>query len=535
MRDAFAPPRRPDDVMPPHLGRISDYLIYGARTYPDRAAFIEDGLVRTYGAAAAEVDLIARALIASGVGPGDRVATLAAPGMVAYQLFLATAMIGACWCGLNPRHSPHELAHPLTDAAPVLVFSEAGMPPRRYHDEIRSILALKVPAARLVVLPEEDSNAGSWREFIDSGKAVSDADLEQRVAGVATDDPCLIIYTSGTSGIPKGAVLTHYGLVFCSLTDARYNLEADGQVMLCNFPINHIASIGDVCSTTLVIGGTIVFMRVFDPPGILEAIARHRITHLGQIPAMFQMILADPVFQTADLSSLRVVMWGGNPASADLVRRLRATGVRLCNVYGMTETTGNVIFARGDLSDEQFSASIGVPPPEYEVCILREDETLAEEGETGELHVRGRFVMQAYWRNPEATRAAFTSAGWFRTGDLARRRSDGLIELVGRRSDMFKSGGYNIYPAEIEQAIEAHPDVSLAVVVGVPDPLYSETGTAFVVLSRPGTDGDALQVHCRSRLANYKIPKRFFILESLPMLANGKVDRRALRERAAQS
>jgi acyl-CoA synthetase (AMP-forming)/AMP-acid ligase II len=522
-------------TMPPSLRLVSDYAAYGAQAFPGRPALIEGDKTWTYAQAATEIDRIARAMMAAGVVPGDRVATLAPPSALAWKLFLAAASIGACWIGLNPRYSRFELAHPLSDSAPRILLTEQAMDGRDYYDELAGIIAEAGLHTSIISLPGDNQSEGAWQDFLSQGSGVPEVALQMRRAEIDPHDACLIVYTSGTTGTPKGAMLTHHGLVFCSRTDARYNLHADGQRMLCNFPINHIACIGDVCMTTLVAGGTVVFMRKFDPAGILKTVAERRITHLGQIPVMLQMILDQPDFGQHDLSSLRVIMWGGNPASIDLVRRLRALCPNLCNVYGMTETTGNVIFARVDLTDEQFAASVGFPPGEYSVEIRAADGALANAGETGEIHVRGDFLMKGYWRNPEATKAAFTPDGWLKTGDLAMRREDGLIALVGRRSEMFKSGGYNVYPVEIEQAIEAHPGVALAAVVSVADPLYAEVGVGFVIPNRTDIDETTLQAHCRERLANYKIPKRFCIVDSLPMLPNGKVDRKTLKQLAGQA
>ncbi|MGD2132261.1 MAG: AMP-binding protein [Maricaulaceae bacterium] len=529
---------KPDADLPPKLDRISDYLTRGAQAFPDRPALITGETETTYAEANANVDAIAKALIAAGVQKGARVATLLPPCSLFFEIFLAAASIGAIWLGLNPKHTRREMAHPLRDATPSLIIARSMIADRDVASELRAVVGADASPAHLVAAPDPPSadDFQSWDAFLKAGDAVTDEALQAARAEVAAADPCLIVYTSGTTGAPKGAVLTHQGLTYCSQTDAKYNTASNGQRMLCNFPINHIACVGDVCCTTLVVGGTIVFMEEFDPRGVLETVERRKLTHLGQIPAMFQMVLAHPDFEAFDLSSLKQILWGGNPASVDLVRRLRAICPNLANVYGMTETTGNVIFARGaPITDEQFANSIGWAPLEYEVAILDEAGAPAAQGEIGEIHVRGPFVMQGYWRNPEATAQAFTDDGWLRTGDLAARRADGMIALAGRRSQMFKSGGYNVYPAEVEQAIESHPGVALAAVVAVPDPLYHEVGHAFVVPAGEDLTEDALRSHCRDVLANYKIPKTFALIDDVPMLPNGKIDTRVLADRARGS
>lgn len=514
--------------MPPLLQRVDEYVRHGANHFPDRTAFIETNNIISFAEAAAQIDDIARALLAYGVQPGDRVATLAAPCPRAFMLFLATASIGAYWFGMNPRYSQRELQHPLTDARPVILFFEPHIDGRDFRTDLQRILDQTGSTTQTMELPDTGTQSAQWTDFLNKGDTITLDALYDRRRTISARDVCLVVYTSGTTGKPKGAMLSHYGLIYCSRTDARYNLNSDGQRMLCNFPINHIACIGDVCMTTLVVGGTIVFMRTFDPPGILQAIHLHRITHLGQIPAMLQMILTHPEMATADLQSLRTILWGGNPASVSLIQSMRSLAPTITNVYGLTETTGNIIFARGELSLEQFANTIGNAPPEYEVELFSDNDLPVPDGEVGEIRVRGEFVMNGYWDNDGATRAAFTDAGWLQTGDLAFRRPDGLITLVGRRSDMFKSGGYNIYPAEVEQVIETYPGVLAAAVLSVSDPLYSEVGVAFVICNSPELDEQSLRRHSRELLANYKIPKYFKFVGQMPMLPNGKVDKRAL-------
>jgi len=518
-----------DQQMPPLLQRVDDYVHYGANHFPDRTAFIEGNEVVSYAEAASKIERIAHALIASGVQRGDRIATLAAPCSLALMLFLATASIGAYWLGINPRYTRRELQHPLTDARPVILFFERHIDGRDFSEDIVEILERHGVTTQTIELPNTDQKSEQWAAFLAKVDNSTNDALNERRRTVLPRETCLIVYTSGTTGKPKGTMLSHYGLIYCSRTDARYNLNSDGQRMLCNFPINHIACIGDVCMTTLVVGGTIVFMRTFDPSGILRAIELHRITHLGQIPAMLQMTLTHPDIATSDLKSLRTILWGGNPASKSLIELMRSLASTIVNVFGLTETTGNIIFARGELSLEQFANTIGNAPPEYDVDLFGDDDKPTPDGQIGEIRIRGEFVMTGYWENDDATRAAFTETGWLRTGDLAFRRPDGLITLVGRRGDMFKSGGYNVYPVEVEQVIERHPGVLAAAVVSVSDPLYSEVGAAFVISNSTELDEASLRQHSRGLLANYKIPKYFTFVSQMPMLPNGKVDKRALQ------
>lgn len=517
-------PSRPEADLPPDLPFIHDYIRHAAALYPDRDALISETETLSYAEANDQVDQIAKALMAAGIEKGDRVATLLPPSPQFFLIFLATASIGAIWVGLNPKYSKRELAHPINDCTPKIILARFNIEDRDYADDLTSIAS----AANLIAL---GGNESSYNCFIKTGVSkISNEALIERRSTIHPADSCLIVYTSGTSGAPKGAMLTHQSLTYCGFTDAKYNLHTENQKILCNFPINHIACVGDVCCTTLVVGGTTVFMETFDPAGILSVINEHNITLLGQIPVMLHMTLTHPNFDPNKLASLKQIFWGGNPASIDLVKRLRALCPNLANVYGMTETTGNVIFARGgDFSDEDLAGTVGFAPPEYEVDLFDEYGEPVKYGQVGEIHVRGPFVMVGYWNNDAATREAFTADGWLRTGDLATRSKDGLVSVVGRRSEMFKSGGYNVYPAEVEQAIEVHEHVSMAAVVGVPDEKYFEVGHAYIIPTYPGLTSDDIRAHCQSLLANYKIPKEFMILPELPLLPNGKVDKKALK------
>lgn len=518
--------------IPEAFDRIDEYLTYHARRFSEKTAFFCQDQAMSYSSAKSTVDEISKALLAAGVKRGERVALLDRPGPDFFLVFLATVSIGAVWLGLNPKYSKRELIHPIGDSEPTIVFCRANIDGRSHIAELPSILHAANASSQIICLPD---SAGakvdtSWRDFLGQGKSVSASSLKQARAAVASMDACLIVYTSGTSGSPKGAMLTHQGLIYCGRTEAKYNTEAEEPVVLCNFPINHIACVGDVCCNTLIAGGAIVFMRDFDPKGILKEIEKRRITSLGQIPAMLQMTFPEEPPKDINLSSLKTIIWGGNPAPLDLVRRLRRICPSLGNVYGMTETTGNVLFLRGErYDDETLAYTVGWPPAEYEVNLFDADGVETPDGEIGEIYVRGPFLMQGYWHQPEATAAAVTADGWLKTGDLARRRKDGAFIIVGRRSEMFKSGGYNIYPAEIEKAIESHSAVAMAAVIGVPDPLYTEVGKAYIIASDPALDESAIRAYAKTILANYKVPKAFHIVKHLPMLANGKIDKRALR------
>jgi acyl-CoA synthetase (AMP-forming)/AMP-acid ligase II len=506
--------------------RITDYVARWAAAAPEREAAVLGDIRITYAELERRVDRVARALIAAGVKRGDRVATLSTPHPDFYVTFLASASIGAMWLGLNPKYTLDELKYVVNDANPSVLFARTRIGERDYMLDL--IELCHGSKRELVALPPGDlpARALPLSMFEDYSAKVSDDDLARARAQVEPGDAAMLVYTSGTTGKPKGAMLPHRGLVKCCEIQSKI-WSADPLRILNNFPINHVGCVGDICCYVLVSGGTIVFNEQFDPKEVLRTIEKERITAYGQIPAMFAMTLASDEAAKTDFSSVQILIWSGAAASRELILKLREITPRMSSSYGLTESVGSVTYVHDTEDMEILADTIGWPHPAFEFRLASADGLPVPIGEPGEIQVRGDFIMLGYLNRDEATREAIDGEGWLHTGDLALARPDGAIKLIGRLKEMFKSGGYNVYPREIEIALEAHPAVRLAAVIGVPDPLYVEVGHAFVVAD--GITDDDLREHCRGRLANYKVPKRFTISAELPLLPIGKVDKRALR------
>jgi len=301
-------------------------------------------------------------------------------------------------------------------------------------------------------------------------------------------------------------------------------------------PINHIGSLGDLCAFLYIAGGKIVFMEKFDAAESLTLIEKEQITLWGGVPTTTQMCLALPNFEEFDMSTIQHIWFGGAMPSKELLEVLMEKfDVGFTNTYGQTETTSTVCFAGPSRDIVEITETIGMPVQEYDVRVINNSGKPAAVGEAGEIQVRGDFIMRGYWNRPDATAEAIDPEGWLHTGDLTRWRKDGRLEFVGRIKEMFKSGGYNVYPLEIEAVLDAHPNINEAVVVSVPDPLYDEVGYAYIQPEAGATvRQDELFDHCRAYLANYKIPKTFEILSALPTLPIGKVDRKKLKHEAAK-
>jgi acyl-CoA synthetase (AMP-forming)/AMP-acid ligase II len=523
-------------VNPPALPLISDYAGWWAAQRPEAEAVVLGDLRWTWAELSRRVDETARALLAAGVGAGDRVATLSPPHPDYLVTFLATCSIGALWLGLNPRYTLGELDYVVGDAEPSVIFTRTVIGDRDYRRDLATLRGAHSSVRSTVVLGDDPlfGGAGSLAAFLAGAESVSAAELAARRRAVDPGSAALIVYTSGTTGKPKGAMIPHRGLVQCSLVQGGV-WTVDPLRILNNLPINHIGCVGDISCFALVAGGTIVFMESFDPDAIPAVIAAERITCWGQVPAMFAMTLggeAEGRRGGGGFSGLQLIVWSGSAAPRDLILRLGALCPRRSSSYGLTESVGSLTYVAGTDDLSILADTIGWPSPAYDFRIARPDGTEAAVGEAGEIQTRGDHIMLGYWRRPEATREAVDADGWLHTGDLAIRRPDGAITLVGRLKEMFKSGGYNVYPREVEIALEAHPSVHLAAVIGVPDPVYAEVGHAFVMVAPGATVAeDDLRAHCRERLANYKVPKRFTIAADLPLLPIGKIDKQALRGR----
>ena len=516
----------------PDFHRAYDYLSHYGESRPASEAAVCSGLRLNYRALKRRVDECARALIGAGVSPGDRVAYLSPPHRDFVVVLLATLAVGGIAVGVNPGYRRREIAHVLNDAAPSVFFSRARIGSRSYADDLT---AARPPATRLVTLGEAQDSKGSetLAQFLRRGEDAGPGEPAARADSVDGESPGLIVYTSGTTGAPKGALLRQsaalrHGKVFLS----RYRLETLRAINC--YPTNHVAGVVANALQTLVGGGALVCMEKFDAARVLSIIESERITIWGGVPTMLRMCAAHADFGTADLSSVRVLLWSGGGLGPELARTLAARVPRLATLYGITETTGGVTAIESDGFVEALCETVGRPLPDVDIRIAGEQGETAARGEPGELLVRGACLMAGYWNNEEATTAAINPEGWFRTGDVARIDEEGCVRLLGRRIEMFKSGGYNVYPREVESVLESHAGVAAAVVVGTAHDLYGEVGAAFVQARSPvqGVSEATLFDHCTEHLANYKVPKRITVLAQLPALANGKFDRKKLAERA---
>jgi len=522
----------------PILELISDHLDRQVERRPDQDFLVLDDTRLSYAETKVAVDRTARALMGSGVQRGDRIAFMGDPTPAFWINFLAVTSIGGIWVGLNPKYTHGEVDHVIGDAEPCMLFGLSMFDGVPSGPEFRRLEETHSSLQKLVVVDSDGSDADgavvTMTEWLAATTGVSDADLAARRAGIATNDPAFLVYTSGSTGRPKGALITHRGSNICNVIAIERKGLADRRI-ICNLPINHVGAIGDICARTMTGGGTLFFQERFSPEAMLRTIETEHLNTIAGVPTMLQMCADHPLFENTDLSSVDLIAWGGAAMPAELLQRLiDATGAPHCTMgYGMTEVTGGVTYSGLTDSIELLSTTVGTPDDRQPLRIWHPDGREAATGEAGEIQTKGDFVMAGYWRNPEATAAAFTDDGWFHTGDLAVLRPDGYVQIVGRMSEMFKSGGYNVYPREVELALEEHDGVSLAAVVSIPDPRFQEVGVAYV-MGDTDLDPALLRSFASERLANYKVPKQIHVMDELPLLPIGKVDKKSLQALAME-
>ncbi len=479
------------------------------------------------------IEQLAGALHACGVGRGDRVAVLQTSRPEFLVTLLAVSSLGAIWVGLNPKYQIGELVAVVADCQPKLLIARSRALGRDYTQEIKAIRKVS-PQLETVVIFDGDpalADSLSMSDFVRDPTVSADR-LQSIRAAAGGDDPCILVYTSGSTGRPKGALLSHSGILsFCQMQDQIWPVRP--HKCLNYFPINHVGCVVDISMPCLVAGGAIVFLESFDASQTVRLVAEEAIRFLGSVPSVYQMQLAAPEFANSDWSCVDLLVWEGAAMPEEVIQRLMLLGCPMATNYNMTEASAiTVLEPTRDI--QLLSSTVGSAYPGVAIRLMNESGAEAAINEPGEVWVKSRSNCLGYWNQTQATLDAFSADGFFRTGDLAIRRSDGRYRLVGRIKEMFKSGGYNVYPREVEAVIEAHPSVAAAVVVPKPDPLWQEVGVAFVV-PEPGKSVDSLAEWVSERLANYKRPKSFIIRDSLPLLPIGKVDRAALRRQVLEN
>ncbi|WP_425860823.1 acyl-CoA synthetase [Arthrobacter sp. TWP1-1] len=481
---------------------------------PDRVALEFEGTVLTYAQFAARVESLSAWLSHHGVGPGDRVAYWGANHVALLETLFASTRIGAICVLVNARLAPAEAEYILRDsAASVLFFG-------RDQAEAVGLIAAGIPADVLV-------------DVDGTGAGMAYAQLPEDAASVpevccSLDDPALLMYTSGTTGRPKGAVLTHGNMFFNDVNVLIENDIRPDEVCLATAPLFHIAGLNGLVLPTFLKGGTVLVQRRVDPGQMFTAIQDRQVTSLFAVPAMLDALAHHPLFNQTDLSALRTIIVGGAPVPERTLRVWAGRGVAVQQGYGLTETAPAVLKLAAEDGIRK-AGSAGKPQFLVDVRLVAPNGTLATPGEIGEIQTVGPNVFHEYWKRHEATAAAFDD-GWFRTGDAAVQDEDGYFWIRDRYKDMYVSGGENVYPAEVESALLNVPGVAEAAVIGVPDEQWGEVGKAFIVLEdEVEFTVEDIRTAVGQALSRFKIPKQIEFVEQMPRTSTGKLLKTELR------
>ncbi|MCE6996281.1 long-chain fatty acid--CoA ligase [Saccharothrix sp. S26] len=499
---------------------IGSWTARRVRKTPEKVAVIHGDRGWTYRQLHERVLRLAHGLRGMGVGPGDRVAYLGPNHPAFLETLFAAGVLGAVFVPLNTRLAPAEVAHVLTDSgSDVLVHAP---------EQASLVQALRgeVGPLRLIALDEPAEGETSYEAVIASSPT------DPIDEPVTLDDLCLIMYTSGTTGRPKGAMLTHGNITWNTVNVlVDVDLAAD-EVTLVVAPLFHTAGLNMTCLPTLIKGGTVVLMPAFDAAEVLDRIEAHRVTYMFGVPTMYNAIAASPRWEHADLSSLRQVNCGGAPVPESTIRTYQRRGLSFSQGYGMTETSPGALYLTKEMSRAK-AGTAGVPHFFTDVRVVGPDLTEVAPGEKGEIVISGPTVMRGYWQCPAETERAFGPDDWFHSGDIATPDEDGYIAVVDRLKDVIISGGENIYPAEVESALHEHPAIAECTVIGVPDARWGEVGRAVVTV-KPGAEEPSapdVLAFLRDRLAGYKIPKSVVFVDELPHSATGKLLKKLVRAR----
>ncbi len=509
---------------------IGDWLARRADLTPHRVALLDaagDMRPITFRQWNAAADRTARFLADRfGIQRGDRVAVLALNCVAYLDIWFACGKLGAILQNLNWRLTPPELAGLIADAEPALLIYGPD-----FVEQARTLRAASAGPRFMALDPERRADPSD--PVFTARDEVPETPLPP--IDLMADTPWVICYTGGTTGLPKGAILTHGNILFNAVnTVAGWGLRPD-DVTILNAPLFHTGGLNVFTAPLAHIGGASIVCRQFDTGQVFDLIEHHGVTIYFGVPTMFLALQQHPRWETADLSRVRWMISGGAPCPPPIFEAFRRRGIPFRTGYGLTEAGPNT-FWLPDEDVERKAGAVGYPLPHIDVRLVNAQGGGCAPGEVGELLIRGPHVCAGYWRRPAETATTIVD-GWLRTGDLARQDAAGCYTIVGRLKDVIISGGENIYPAEVEAVLAGHPAVVEAALIGVPDATWGEVGWAVVVLrdrcmmdAEPADVEHQITAYCRERLARYKIPRRVIVVDALPRTGAGKVDKRALRE-----
>lgn len=511
--------------MSPRISTLSDIIRVHGEGRPDHPCLVEGNRSLTWGQTYDRVQRVANGLLAAGVGPTDRVAFLEKNGIAHFELLFGAALINAVSVDVNWRLAAPEVEYIVNNAeAKVLVVGSDFIP-------ILDQIAANLSTVKLILVIGDHNEYANWNAWID-GQPAGDPGIKMQASDIAFQ-----LYSSGTTGRPKGVMLSNANLFAIEpLIEEVWGMNANS-VNLAAMPLFHIGG-GGWATAGMIQGCTTVVMRDIDPVGLVSLIGEKRITHGFLVPAVLQFMLGVPGVDKADFSSLELLAYGASPISeAVLTGSINTFGCKFAQAYGLTETTGSVVNLLPEDHDpngpnKHRLRSCGIPGPGVEVRIMDNDtNTECKVGDVGEIWIRSPQVMVGYWKMPEETAKSINTDGWFKSGDAGYVDKDGYVYIHDRVKDMIVSGGENVYPAEVENVLMSHPAIADVAVIGIPHERWGETALA-VVVKAPGSEVTEQEIidFSQSQLAKFKCPTQVAWADALPRNPSGKILKRELRE-----
>lgn len=497
-----------------------DWLKHRVRLTPDKIALvdIDTNLRLTYEELNQRVESVAAFLRTKGLRKGDRIAILAPNDIAFFDLIFASARIGSILVPFNTRFGLQEIEYLLDDSEPKLLFI--------HPDYLSSVVKLKTPPL-ILLLENGEAPQRMETETISYQQVVKFTQSSQITTDISMDDPWLMIYTGGTTGFPKGTVLTYRSVIWNSLnTIISWGIK-ENDITITYLPLYHTGGINALSMPVLHMGGTVIIAKKYDPEKAVQIIEDERCTILLLVPTMYHMMTKTEAFQNADFPAMHTFLSGGAPCPLTIYDEFQAKGLNFKEGYGLTEAGPNN-FQIDPIKAYQKKGSVGKPMFYNEVKIVDDDGEEMPTGEVGEIWLAGPHLFDYYWNKEEETKNAFHKK-WFKTGDLGRKDQDGDYYIVGRKKDMIISGGENIYPLEIENILHKHPSIEETAVVGLPDEKWGEVITAFIVLKNEKElkelDEEELRDYLALHLAGYKLPKKYYFIRELPKTSIGKISK----------
>ncbi len=511
----------------PGRRHLSDVLAATVRRAPDKAALVYNGTSLTWQEVEAQTDALAKSFLALGVAQGDRIGIFCPPRPEYIIAFMAASRIGAILTGFNVNYTAREMIEygKLVESVAMLIIGDLGV-----AEQLQPYLA-DMPYVQHGVAIGEHAPPGMlpFDQLVRDGAALPDGPLIERMQMLEEDDGALIVFTGGTTGSPKPALLSHKNIYVNIVAQNRCVGFSHSDRIIQHMPMNHVSGIVLASTGAIMAGATLYLLDRFHPITTLDLIQREGITILGQVPTMFAMEFLTPEFDEFDLSSLQKVIVAGAPTPEPLMRRIAAMAPVAVHAYGLTEVAGMVTYTAPDDDLERLLHSAGKPAPEVELRIVDAARRPLPVDEEGEIALRGECVMLGYFGNPAASAQQIDAEGWLYTGDVGRLDEDGYVKILGRRKEMYISGGYNVYPLEVEAYLLTHPKIAACACIGRPDPVMGEIGMVFVVPKAGETlRGKEVREYCKVGLARYKNPRHVQVIDALPLTEVGKVDKSAL-------